>query len=156
MKAKVLLQICLVILVLNSCKTNSDKNKSGSFDELCTLKPNDWTCKVVQNSFDSVQIPNGVENPLAVIAFSDNSKIANSSASIYLYVYDISKKNTLEKTIRDSMKNATCVPVFFGENAMYYVITSSCFVNDVFFTKNANAKPACSKIFTKFDQSIVK
>ncbi len=150
----------LVFLVISSCNIGSDKQGSDSLDAFCSIKPINWTCKVVQNSFDSIPIPEGLDNPLAIVTFATNSASDNiktsSSESVLLYVYDISKKDSLEIIIAESMKFARCVPIFLGENKSYYVITSSCYVNTSFFTKKDNDVTNFKKLFTKFDENLLR
>ncbi len=156
MKATGLLYICLLFLVINSCKMSSDKKNNDSFDDFCTIKPNNWTCKVVQNSFDSLPIPEGVEKPLAIISYAGVSSESVGSEAVYLYVYDISKKDALVKIIEESMKLAHCVPIFLGENDKYFVITSSCYVNSGFFKQEIDRVLVFKKIFTKFDENLFR
>jgi len=160
MKAKEILFIGLVLLAISSCKIGSGNKSSDSLDAFCSIKPTNWNCKVVQNQFDTIPILEGLDNPLAIVSFSGNSIGNNlktsSSESVFLYVYDISKKDTLEKIIAESMKYARCVPIFLGETKNYYVITSSCHVNTSFFTKKDNDVTNFKKLFTKFDENLLR
>ena len=152
MKALSILAICLVLLS-NSCKTKSNNESSQSLDQLCSIKPNDWSCKLTDKSFDSIPMLKELEKPKAVVEFTKNDK---SGQPVYFYIYDISKKSELEKIIQQSMVKASCVPVFLGQNNEIYVVISSCSVNSDFFAVNNISKPAFTKIFSKFDVSIIK
>jgi len=150
MKTTTCLSAFLICLIIVSCKTKTNKFT----DEICSIKPDNWECKVIESNFDSLPILNGLEKIKAIVEFRSNDK--SSTGPIFLFFYDISSKNDLEKIIQEKMKETNCVPLFFAENREFYVLTSSCYVNSSFFSSNENLKPAVSKLFTKYDESIVR
>lgn len=158
MKTKFSVLIFLMILGSFSCEKDSEKVESNSLDLFCTTKPDGWSCQVYQDSFDTLPIPQGnngrLENPLAVIEYSNVSLDCYNSKPLYLQVYDISKKETLDKIIASSRFYSWCIPMYFGENEKYYIITSPCYLYNGCFTDD-NLNPLFQAIKGLFTKSII-
>jgi hypothetical protein len=132
-----------------------------SIADFCNAIPIGWSCKVYENSFDSLQIVDGtynpLDNPIAKIVYSNDSILCHNSrpAFLNLDIYDISQKDTLEKIIEKSSMFSWCIPIFFGENERYYVITSPCY----FFNgcrNDLNIKPFYQAIKGLFTKSVIE
>lgn len=140
---KIKLLLLSFFTVFSSCTNDLNKVSISTFDAFCSARASGWGCQIFQGSFDNIPIPKGVENPLAVVKYDNpnrtftnyNSKI---NPSLFLQIYDISKKPALEKIIAKSILYSWCIPIFYGENEKYYVITSPCYINSGSFTDEAN------------------
>jgi hypothetical protein len=149
----------VVTIAINSIDSITFTTKVRSIDEFCNAKPNGWTCEVFENSFDTLPVPQGdkgrLDNPIAIIKYINDSVTCSNLKPLYLQVYDISKKDTLEKIIAASEMYSWCIPVFFGENEKYYVITSPCYLSNGCWTED-NLKPLYQAIKGLFTKSIIK
>lgn len=158
MKTKLSILICLTFLGFFSCIVDSEKIDGNSLDQFSSAKPEGWSCQIFQNSFDSLPIPKGnnglLENPLAVIKYSCDSVACSNLRPLYLQVYDISKKDTLEDIVEHSQMYSWCIPMFFGENEKYYIITSPCYLYNGCWT-DENLNPLFQAIKGLFTKSII-
>ncbi len=149
----------IVTIALSSIDSITFSTKFPTIDEFCGSKPNGWSCELFQNSFDTLPIPQGdkgrLDNPIAVIRYINDSVACSNSKSLYLQVYDISEKDTLEKIIDASAPYSWCIPMFFGENEKYYVITSPCYLYNGCWTDDY-LKPLYQAIKELFTTSIIE
>jgi hypothetical protein len=165
-EAKLLLILLAVITFLFACQKNSGNTvdttlpPQTAYDSFCIVKPSNWTCRIYQEGFDTLPKVEAVEKPLAVLKFEEPTKTLTFFStltikpSLFLYVYDVSKRDTLEKIIKKQSIFSSCIPMFYGENAKYYVITSPCYINSGDFSTQANEliKPlhlSFKKVFTR-------
>jgi hypothetical protein len=149
-EAKLLLTLLAIIVFLYACQKNSSDTvdtttlPQTAYDSFCIVKPSNWTCRIYQEGFDTLPKVQAVEKPLAVIKFEEPTKTLTFFStltikpSLYLYVYDVAKRDTLEKIIKKQIIYSWCTPMFYGENAKYYVITSPCYINSGDFSTQAN------------------
>lgn len=132
--------------------------EGDDFYMFCASIPSDWSCQIYIDSFDKLPVINIVggylENPLAVIAYSNDSIGCTDNKSLLLYVYDISKKDFIEGKISESGALSSCTPMFFGENNRYYIITSPCFRFNGCWT-DENLEPLYHSIKGLFTSSII-
>ena len=157
-KSKLLI-IVTIILWITSCKKDSDRLYSNSLNSFCNKVPIGWNCDVYQYSFDSLPRPQGVKDPLAIVKYTNLAKTyvginSEQFPTLYLLVYDISQKDELEEIIAKSIMFSWCIPIFYGENESYYVITSPCLINNGCFNCEANSliyplHMALKELFTK-------
>jgi len=159
MKTTLFVLFFFIILGFYSCEQDSEKVESNPFDLFCNTLPNGWICQVYQDTFDTLPIPEGkngrLENPIAIIKYTNDSLYCSKSKPLYLQVYDISKKDTLEKIIASSQIYSWCIPMFFGENENYYLITSPCYLYNGCWTDD-NLNPLFQSLKGLFTKSIIK
>lgn len=142
-----------------SCEQESKKVENDLFDFFCNSIPEGWNCRVYQDAFDSLPIPNGkngrLENPLAIVKYTNDTLECSKLKPLYLHVYDISKKDTLEKIIFNSLIFSWCIPMFFAENENYYIITSACYLRNGCL-KEDDLDPLFQSLKPLFTKSIIK
>lgn len=158
MRTRLLITIGVTILSFFSCKKESEiaSYPKNSLESFFDLKPKGWSCVIYQDSLDSILLPSGVEKPLAVIeyVYNDSSVVIKDNPTLYLSVYDISEKSKLERIISESAIYSWCIPVFYGENEYYYVITSPCCVNrGVSTTLLSPLHKSLKGFFTRFNST---
>jgi len=128
--------------------------------EFCEATPIEWSCELFQNSFDTLPIPddynsNRLYDPIAIVRYSCDTISCNYGQFPYLHIYDISEKDTLEQIIFESAKYSWCIPIFFGENEKYYVISSPCYLNNICWA-NHSLEPLYQAIKGLFLISIIE
>ena len=158
MRTKRNILIGLIVIGLYSCEKNSDKENSTNIESFCITLPDGWSCEIYQHSLDSLPIPYGdqgrLENPFAIIEYTYSSLEYSDSCPFWLQVYDISEKDMLEIIIDNSRIYSWCIPMFFGENERYYVITSPCYLYSKCWTDN-NINPLLQELKGLFTNSII-
>ncbi|MCF8225315.1 MAG: hypothetical protein K9J30_05510 [Bacteroidales bacterium] len=149
----------VVKVMLSDIDSISFTTELADLDEFYNSTPEGWSCEILQNSFDTLPIPQGpdgrLEDPIAVIIYSKESLGCTNNKSLFLQVYDISKKDKLEQIIADSQIYSWCIPIFFGENENYYVITSPCYLSNGCWTMD-NIIPLYLAIKGLFTRSIIE
>ncbi|HRZ97542.1 MAG TPA: hypothetical protein P5084_08300 [Paludibacter sp.] len=149
----------IVTIAVDSIDSILITTNSRNIDEFCKLKPVDWNCETITKPFASTLRPQGadglVEDPIAVIKYSNSTLGCTNYKSLFLYVYDISKKVSMEEIIKKSMIYSWCTPMFFGENEKYYVITSDCYLYNNCWN-NENLQPLFQAIKGLFTRSIIR
>ena len=158
MKTKRNILVILTVIGFCSCEINQQTLNGTNFDSFCSSLPDGWSCEVYQDSFDSLPIPYGdqsrLENPLAIVKYTNSTITCSDSNPFWLQVYEISKKDTLEIVISNSQMYSWCIPIFFGENEEYYVITSPCYLYSRCWTEN-NINPLLQELKGLFTNSII-
>lgn len=149
----------MIVIGLNSCETNPGINSGSSIESFCIALPSNWTCEIYHHSFDTLPLPltkeGRMEDPIAIIQYTNRSTECTSSQPLWLQVYDISKKGTLETIIDDSQIHSWCIPMFFGENDSYYVITSPCYLYSSCLTNDSIINPLLQSLKRLFSNSII-
>ena len=149
----------VIVIGLNFCEMNPENKNGSTIESFCIALPSDWTCEIYQHSFDTLPLPvakeGRMEDPIAIIQYVNRSKECSSSQPLWLQVYDISKKDTLETVIDDSRIYSWCIPMFFGENESYYVITSPCYLYSGCLTNDSIINSLLQSIKGLFTNSII-
>lgn len=134
------------------------KTGDNSINSFCELIPAGWSCEILY-TYDSVLLPvdnrkKPVEEPLAIVKYSNDSLACVNNSSLFLFVYDIARKDALAEIISTSAHMSWCIPMFFGENENYYVITSPCYLSNTCWT-HENLRPLLLAIKDLFTVSII-
>jgi hypothetical protein len=163
MKNEAFIIVLAFLLIFQSCKKDSKLVNS----DFCSVKPVGWDCEIYYSSSETIPIPQGVNEPKFILKFSNKADTFSTfySSKTYpfmlLYVYDISQKTELQKQISNQAMFSWCIPIFYGENKTYYVITSPCYINSGNFSDDANntinsLHQALKRLFTSYNKEIIK
>lgn len=129
-----------------------DRNEFSLF---CDVVPEGWYCQVYQYAFNTLPGLDRVDDdPLAIISYSNSEVECTGNKALYLYAFDIAMKETLETIIEESAAASSCVPMFFGENEKYYIVTSPCYLHNGCWTTEKLA-PLYQSIKSLFTSSII-
>jgi len=136
--------LCAFLLV--SCdKEPENTSKSYIFDTFCSVAPDGWDCEIITDHFNSGDIPVQAGDPIAIVKYKNDNREFNTydnthvHPSLTLNIYPVEQKEQLIELIRSQQLLSWCVPVYYGETANYFVVTSPCFINGGAFTEEANA-----------------
>jgi len=58
---------------------------------------------------------------------------------LWLYFYDIAKKQEIMEIIVKESIYSWCIPIYFDETKKYIVVTSPCYINSGIFTEEAKS-----------------
>lgn len=161
---KTILKIILLCgIILISC----DKDDiNPTLEDFCSVAPDGWECEIIDDNFNSTEIPQGVDNPIAIIKYKNpnreftryNGVIMNPSLTIDFF--SINQKNELIDFINSQEMYSWCIPRYYGETESYFIITSPCFINNGSFTDEANSciddlHSALKSIITTKDYNLI-
>lgn len=155
--------IFVLLLTLFSCEKDIVDTK---LEDFCNVKPGGWDCELIQSNFNSNDIPQNVDTPLAIVKYFNASREfegigqINVNPSLILNFFPINQKDNLVKLIKSQEIYSSCIPIYFGETKDFFIITSPCFKNSGIFTENANSNivdlyAALDKIIIKRDYNFI-
>jgi len=138
---KNLLSLLLILLLASSCQ---ERNLTESLDEFCAIAPEGWECEIITADFSVADIPRDAPEPLAIVKYANPDRefefVGDTvTASLVLDLYPAGDKRELENLIADQAMYSWCIPIYFGKNSDFYILTSPCFRNSGSYTDDANA-----------------
>ncbi|MCK3684973.1 hypothetical protein [Maribellus sp. YY47] len=155
-----ILMLTLVLLTMLSHGQDTAECKTNVF---CELVPDGWECQIIKENFPEDDIPKHTPTPEAIVKYyHPNREFENMNSigqervnpALILNLYPISRKNELSKFIKSQQYLSHCIPVYFGETADYFIITSPCFKNKGVYTEEANS--AIADLYKALDCAVVK
>ncbi|MFV0593345.1 MAG: hypothetical protein ACK5M7_18375 [Draconibacterium sp.] len=152
-----LLSVVITFLTLSSCEENM---KDTSLDDFCSVKPTGWECEIIETDFNTADIPQNAETPVAIVKYYNSDRefegIGQSTLtpSLILNFYPIEQKEEQLAFIDSQKFFSWCIPVYFGETHDYFIVTSPCFKNSGTFTEEANTSIA--DLYEALDKVIIK
>ncbi len=161
---KSLLLIVLILLSQLSCEKDE---KNPTLDDFCNIKPNGWSCEIIQMGFDKNEIPRNAKEPIAIIKYKNiNREIIQFSdtkinPSLILDLYSIKQKQELIELIKSQQIYSWCIPIYYGETKDYFIVTSPCFINSGLFTEQSDSclfdlQNAIKNIITKNNYEFIQ
>ncbi len=134
--------IVTALLISFSC---DQEEKNSSLEEFCSITPDEWECDLIRSDFNPEDIPQGTEDPVAIIKYINRSRefIRHENTalnpSLVLDLYPIDQKDELIDFIKSQQLYSWCIPTYYGETEDYFIITSPCFINNGTFTEEADS-----------------
>lgn len=134
--------IISLLIILLSCEK---KDNNPNLEDFCSVIPNGWECKIIQDKFNANDIPRDAITPIAIIKYKNQSREFTGfvdvkiTPSLILDLYSIQQKEELIQFIRSQQMYSWCIPMYYGETEKYFIITSPCFINGGSFTEEANS-----------------
>lgn len=150
----------LIIFISFSFLSCEKEEINPTLNDFCNIKPFGWDCEIIQNDFETNDIPKNAKEPVAVIKYKNtNREMIHLSGtklhpSLILDLYPIEQKQELIDLIKSQQFYSWCIPIYYGETKDYFILTSPCFINEGTFTEQANSsindlQNALNKIITK-------
>ncbi len=155
MKAKLLIGSLLgLITLLSGCiqEITTNQPKGGLGDEILNIGdavPKGWDYTITHNftgevipaggygkimtkNSEEMSIPHGLWKPVAIVNFTNQTIESGEASGVYrnpslwLYFYDITKKQEIMDIIDKEIIYSWCVPAYFDETDRYIIVTTLC------------------------------
>jgi len=147
----------VLLLTLFACEKDIMDTK---IEDFCSVKPDGWDCEIIESNFNSNDIPQNADTPIAIVKYYNSNREfdgigqRNVNPSLTLNLYPIDQKDDLVNFINSQQIFSWCIPIYFGETIDFFIITSPCFKNSGIFTENANSSIA--DLYAALDKIIIK
>lgn len=169
MKTKIIILaiFSLVILFISSCE--KEEPSISNYNYYYYNAPVNWTCKIITENFEDNIIPDSIDIPRATVEYTnmtveitgDNSEKIHPSLKLYLYDNSgYTHVDSINSFIEKRSKDSGCIPLYYGETTMHYLVTSPCHINSGISTEESKDSlneihNALKRIMTEYNKELI-